>query len=192
VESLATELVAQCSTEINHVFIPIGGGGLLTAVCRGLEKEPGAKPLVHGVQPEGCPTVLTAFARGVDTIEPVQSTTRVSGLSVTFDVDASLALRYLRKFGGQAVGVSDEEVFRAQQMLLTQEGIYTEPAGATALAGLCRALSQGFVKPDQTIVCLVTGNGFKDPESIQLAASTNPATSVEVTGLKDAISGLVR
>src|SRR5579862_5068560 len=57
VEPLSRELVEQCSTLIKHVFVPVGGGGLYTAICRGFERVPGAKPLIHCVQPEGCPTV---------------------------------------------------------------------------------------------------------------------------------------
>jgi threonine synthase len=192
VESISHELAKQASNPIEHVFVPVGGGGLFSAVCRGFENGSAAMPFVHCVQPDGCPTVVAAFERGVDTIEPVESTTRVSGLSVPYDIDASLALGYLRKFGGRAFRVSDSEVLETQQMLLSQEGIYAEPAGATALAGLRHAVSEGLVKPDETTVCLVTGHGFKDPESIQLAAAKNPAASLEISDLRDAISALVK
>ncbi len=192
VEPLSRELMEQSSTEIRHVFVPVGGGGLFTAVCRGFEKGPGAGPFIHAVQPEGCATVAAAFERGDDTIPPLESTTRISGLSVPLDIDAGLALSYLRKVGGRAFAVSDESVYETQRMLLREEGIYSEPAGATALAGLRKALGQGIVRRDETTVCLVTGNGFKDPESIQAAASQCPATTVGVENLKDAISQLIR
>lgn len=191
VESLSRELLEQ-SPLLQHVFVPVGGGGLFTAVCRGFEKATGAKPLIHCVQPAGCATVVAAFERGDDAIYPVESTTRISGLSVPFDIDGRLALSYLRQSGGRAFGVSDEDVFEAQQMLLRDEGVYAEPAGATALAGLRVALREGVVKPHETAVCLVTGNGFKDPDSIQLAASKYPEHSVEVGELKERIFGLVR
>jgi len=192
VEPMAQELIRQSESAIDHVFVPVGGGGLFTAVCRGFEKEAGARPRIHAVQPEGCPTVAAAFERGDDQIQLAESTTRISGLSVPFDIDASLALSHLRKSGGRAFAVSDEEVFAAQRMLLSQEGIYAEPAGAAALAGLCRALRCGVVRRTDTVVCLVTGNGFKDPESISVAAARYPTTSVELAGLKDAIVGLVK
>lgn len=192
VESLSAELVEQCPPTIDHVFVPVGGGGLFSAVCRGFEKASGAMPRIHAVQPAGCPTVVKAFEDGADKIEAVaRSTTRVSGLSVPFDIDASLALSHLRKSGGQAIGVSDGEVFEAQQSLLSQEGIYTEPAGAAALAGLGRSLRAGWVKPGETVVCLVTGHGFKDPDSINVAATRYPALTANVDGLKSAIAELV-
>jgi threonine synthase len=191
VESLPCELLEQ-ATAIQHVFVPVGGGGLFTAVCRGFQKASAAMPLVHCVQPAGCATVVLAFERGDDTISPIESTTRISGLSVPFDVDAGLALGYLRKSGGQAIAVADDRVFEAQHMLLREEGIYAEPAGAAALAGLLEAHRQGRIKRHQTVICLVTGNGFKDPESIQAVAAQSPATSVEVADLQTTIAGLLQ
>lgn len=192
VERIAQELIEQCESVIDHVFVPVGGGGLLAAVCRGFKKARGPRPRIHAVQPAGCPTVVAAFEHDDDLIHPVESTTRISGLSVPFDIDAGLALSHLREFSGRAFGVSDEEVFAAQHFLLSQEGICAEPAGATALAGLCRALRDGVVRRTETVVCLVTGHGLKDPESINLAASRYPTTLAEVAGLRDAIAGLVR
>src|SRR5208282_5607897 len=108
--------------------------GLFSAVCRGFARKGQSGPRVHAVQPRGCSTVVAAFQRGDDHIKPVHSTTRISGLAVPFDIDASLALSHLRQCAGSGFAVEDEEVFEAQEMILRQEGIYTEPAGATALA----------------------------------------------------------
>lgn len=170
VESLGRELNHP---DLRHVFVPLGGGGLYSAVCRGLHGSPA---LVHAVQPEGCLTTVAAWTRGDDEIRPVESTTTISGLAVPFDIDASLALRLLRQNGGTAYAVSDQEVYQAQQLMLELEGIYTEPAGATALAGLLRAVQSGQVQPDDDTICLVTGHGFKDPASITAAAARHPDT----------------
>jgi threonine synthase len=168
VQSIATEIAAQLA-DVEHEFVPVGGGGLFSAVYRGF--LPAARrPKVHAVQPEGCPTLLDAVRQGRDTIQPVTSTTRISGLSVPFDIDASLALRLLREGGGHALGVSDEEVLQAQRALMRQEGIYSEPAGATALAGYWKAVAEGVVSAGERCVCLVTGHGFKDPMSAESVA----------------------
>lgn len=177
VESISSELSAQLDT-IEHVFVPAGGGGLYSAVVRGFQKA-SQKPRVHLVQPEGCPTVLNAYRSGATTVEPVQSTTTISGLSVPFDIDASLALSLLRACNGLAIGVSDAEVFAAQELLLRNEGIYAEPAGATALAGYLSAVSSGAVTPAARAVCLVTGHGFKDPDAAQYAASKTASLTME-------------
>ena len=170
VESIAEELLQQSPSRIDHVFVPVGGGGLFSAVCRGFERRPDSATRVHAVQPSGCSTVVAAFERADTEIRPVESTTRISGLAVPFDIDASLALEHLRRRGGCGLAVEDEEVFEMQQSMLSKEGIYCEPAGAAALAGLRRALKLGVVNGEDTVVCLVTGHGFKDPDSVRRAA----------------------
>jgi threonine synthase len=170
VESLGREL--QQVPGLRHVFVPVGGGGLFSAVCRGLN---GSGVRVHAAQPEGCLTVVASWLRNDDSIRAVESTTRISGLAVPFDIDASLALGLLRRNGGAGYAVPDQEVFEAQQMLLEQEGIYCEPAGAMALAAARNARYEGVIAEDDTVVCLVTGHGFKDPDSIMAAAARHPS-----------------
>lgn len=168
VKGIAREIVEQLP-EVAHVFVPVGGGGLFAAVSEEMRRVR-AVTRVHAVQPEGCPTVCKAFRDGASSIAPVQSTTRISGLSVPFDIDAGLALARLREGGGQAFAVRDEEVWEAQRDLLRLEGICSEPAGAAALAGYYQARAEGVVGPKEPSVCLVTGHGFKDPASLEQAA----------------------
>lgn len=163
VEPIASELIDQSPEGIDHIFVPVGGGGLFTAICRGFRSR-GVQTRIHAVQPEGCSTVVSAYVEGRSVIRPVISTTRVSGLAVPFDIDAGIALAELRQAGGYAVAVSDEDVFSAQQRMLREEGIWSEPAGATALAGCLAAHKRGWIAPQQTVVCLVTGHGFKSAE----------------------------
>ncbi len=188
VQSISFELSRQCGGRVDHVFVPVGGGGLFTAVCRGFDNTSGPKPKVHVAQPRGCPTVVAAFERGVDEIRAVQSTTKISGLAVPFDVDAGLALTALRNNGGCAFGVEDEEVHEAQGAMLAEEGIYCEPAGAAALAGLRRAVEKDRVRRGDAIVCLVTGHGFKDPDSIARAAAEYPPVPLEGNQLREKLS----
>lgn len=169
VEEIAGELLAQERGGVDHVFVPVGGGGLFAAVCQGFRRGTGRLPRVHAVQPEGCATVVAAYRENRQNILPVASTTRISGLAVPFDLDAGLALAQLRANGGRGIAIADEEVFTAQRRMLREEGIWCEPAGAAALAGCLRAHEQGWIAPGATVVCLVTGHGFKDPASLAAA-----------------------
>jgi threonine synthase len=182
VERISTELQQQHPT-LDHVFVPVGGGGLFTAVSRGFAFLGSLSPRVHAVQPEGCATVVAAFHRGDDEIRPVASTTRISGLSVPFDIDARTALSQLRRCRGTGILVTDDEVLEAQRLLMIEEGIWAEPAGAAALAGCIRALRDGTVAGRDSIVCLVTGHGFKDGDSLARAAAANPVALTDVDGL---------
>jgi threonine synthase len=67
---------------------------------------------------------------------------------------------------GSGQSVSDEEVYFWQRRLIREEGIYAEPAGAAALAGVAKARQEGRLPAKDEIVCLVTGSGFKDLQSI--------------------------
>jgi threonine synthase len=175
VQAISSEIAAQLP-EVKHVFVPVGGGGLYAAIVRGFEGQM-RMPRIHIVQPEGCPTVLRA-ARESREVSPVESTTHISGLSVPFDIDASLALELARKHDGLVLGVSDEDVFAAQRTMLREEGIYAEPAGAAALAGYRQAIQSGAVSENESVVCLVTGHGFKDPQSRDSAAAAGMESPV--------------
>lgn len=181
VKGIAREIVEDLS-DVEHVFVPAGSGGLFAGVCEEMGRiAPGVK--VHAVQPSGCGTIVDAYREGRDWVQPVESTTRISGLSVPFDIDGSLALRMLKDYGGMALGVSDEQVFAAQREMLKLEGIYSEPAGATALAGYRVALELGLVRREQKSVCLVTGHGFKDPASIEVVARETAGREVTAAEL---------
>ena len=180
VQGISPEIATQLP-EVEHVFVPVGGGGLYSAVVQGF-KETHRMPMIHGVQPEGCPTVLDAFQNSRD-VRVVESVTRISGLSVPFDIDATLALGLARKHQGMVLGVSDAEVFEAQRLLLRTEGVYAEPAGAAAFAGYRKAVAAGTIDPQSRAVCLVTGSGFKDPASIQDASRGLESPTIAYTNV---------
>jgi threonine synthase len=184
VEEISIELRRQQDGRvIDHVFVPVGGGGLFSAVVQGFQRSGLPVPRVHAAQPAGCSTMVASFLRGDAEIRPVVSATRISGLSVPSDIDASLALRRLRECGGTGFEVDDEEVFEAQRLLMTKEGIYCEPAGAAAVAGWLQARDRGIVSDSATSICLVTGHGFKDPVSTESAAQSHPSVSVRAADL---------
>ena len=184
VESISRELDRQMEGSLDHVFIPVGGGGLFSAVCRGFLRTSRALPRLHAVQPEGCAPIVAAYQRGDDQVLPVISTTCVTGISVSYNIDGDLVLQYLRQSGGCGLTVSDREVLDAQRMLLDEEGVFTEPAGAAALAGVIRAVEEGRIERSGSMVCLVTGSGFKDMDSILQAAADRPAAWVSPEDLE--------
>jgi threonine synthase len=188
VEMIATELLPL---NPDHVFVPVGGGGLYSAVVQGFLGNTQKPPRVHAVQPEGCLTLVASYLNNSPEVKSVQSTTRISGLSVPNDLDASRGLRLLRRCNGTGIAVSDEEVFFAQKMLTRKEGIYCEPAGATSFAGWLRAIKDGTVAAGERSVCLVTGHGFKDPDSVGRLADSDPSMIVEATKLAENVERLL-
>ncbi|MCM1340043.1 MAG: pyridoxal-phosphate dependent enzyme, partial [Muribaculaceae bacterium] len=66
---------------------------------------------------------------------------------------------------GKIGAVSDEKIVEAYKMLASSEGVLCEPASAASVAGLIQAYSQGLVEQGTDIVCVLTGNGLKDPDN---------------------------
>lgn len=165
VESLGAELASGMGPRPFLVFSPAGGGGLTLAVARGL-RSAAAEAAVHCVQPEGNDTIAGALRRGEVHAVAQESTTQISGLQVGAVLDGNEVIAACRASGGQGHLVSDEEVWAAQTRLAQEEGIFCEPAGAVALAGVASAVSHGELDTRVPVVCLVTGSGFKDERSM--------------------------
>jgi len=136
-------------------------------------------PRLHAVQPAGCAPVVRAWQKGEECLSPVEARTEISGLAVPFDIDGTLAVRAVRASGGAGWAVPDEQIWEAQAMLCQEEGIYAEPAGAAALAGFLVAIREGKVRPEEIIVCLVTGHGFKDLAAIERIATARAIPLIE-------------
>ncbi len=79
------------------------------------------------------------------------------------------ALRAIRESHGAMVGVEDGEILSAMYELAQHTGVFGEPAGVTGIAGLLRAISDETVKPSETVLHIVSGNGLKDVRSAQRA-----------------------
>ncbi|MCF3650459.1 pyridoxal-phosphate dependent enzyme [Synoicihabitans lomoniglobus] len=165
VESLGRELAATFDGRAFDVFCPAGGGGLTLAVARGLSQSR-AEARVHCVQPEGNDTIAGALRRGDSQATPMASTTAISGLQVGAILDGHDVVKACRASGGSGQTISDEEVWAVQSRLARDEGVFCEPAGAVALAGLTTAVRNRELDTSRPVVCLVTGSGFKDERSL--------------------------
>jgi len=183
VQSIAFDLEEQLKT-IDHIFCPAGGGGLTLSIARGFENLLKLKkieyfPKIHCVQPLGNDTMASSLRLGLNRGTEVQCKTTISGLQVPNLLDADDVINHLKTWNGMGHLVHDELVFTVQKKLASEEGIFSEPAGATALAGLYEAVKREEVDADDHIVCLVTGSGFKDTVSLGKMASSGKHKRME-------------
>jgi threonine synthase len=167
VKTIAYEIVEQLGNVPDVVFVPVGGGGLLSAIWRGFKDlrnigEIDRLPRMAAVQPKLNDTIVSALEQGFPTANEIATTTSISGLAVQTDIDATRALGSVSESGGFGVAVSDEEIRTTQQRLCETEGIYVEPAGATSVAGYLKANSGGRIAANEKTVCILTGHGLKD------------------------------
>ena len=177
VQSIAYELAEQ-SVTIDHVFCPAGGGGLTLAVARGFQGRSSNSPRIECVQPMGNDTIAGPLRRGENRARKVVSSSQISGLQVPDVIDGDDTITACRNSGGTGHLVEDEEVWESQAMLAREEGVFCEPAGAVALAGALGAARNGEIDRDASIVCLVTGSGFKDLLSIDRMVSGRPCPTI--------------
>jgi threonine synthase len=99
------------------------------------------------------------------------------------------AVRAVRETGGDCIVVRDSEILRAIAAL-GQAGIFAEPAGAAAYAGLIKALEQGQVSPEDPILVLNTGSGLKDTRAALQAVRAAPVIEPTLPALKRLLTSL--
>lgn len=187
VKPIAYEIVEQLGRPPENVFVPVGGGGLLSGIWRGfldLKKRGiiNVLPKINAVQPELNDTVVTPLLSGLEQANEVNTTTTISGLAVQVDIDASIALQSVRESGGTGVLVTDDDIRSTKKRLSMEEGIFVEPAGAASVAGYLRLLADGNIKEDEVSVCVLTGHGLKDAVSeADVASRIYDITSGDIT-----------
>lgn len=174
VKTLAFEL-ADDAPELSAVYLPVGGGGLMTGVHRGYAEYDVPMPRLVGVQPDGAAALRRALGGHPEGIDG-QVTTTVSGLQMATLYDVDGAVHAVRDSAGHAVEVSDRAVWAAQELLARRHGLLVEPAGATALAGVAADAAAGRLRPDDQVAVVLSGAGHKDVAALdRLAGEVRPA-----------------
>lgn len=164
VHTIAWE-IALSEARADHVFAPIGGGGLVAGLAQGFLASGSAPPRVFGVHPAGMDGIVSALA-GDPIGRATGKGTSISGLQMAALYDGPLAAAGIRSTGGSALPVTDAQVYDAQRDLAAL-GILVEPAGATALAGVREAIAHGVIGRSDRVVAIVSGAGYKDPVSVE-------------------------
>ena len=102
--------------------------------------------------------------------------------------DRIKGLAAVRETDGAYIKVTDEEILAAIPTLARGCGVFAEPAGAAAYAGLVKAVEQGLVHPDERIVVLSTGNGLKDIASARKSVGEPMVVDKRSGGGKESVS----
>jgi threonine synthase len=156
----------------DRILHPAAGGMSLAKTWKGFNelKRLGwvdTLPRMTLVQGAGCAPMVRAWERGAPTIAPVEKQPTIASALAAADPGllGARALEAVRASGGAAAAVTDDEI-RAAMRDLAGEGLFIEPSGAVTLAALRRLVAAGHVHPDESVVCVLTGSGFKDFERV--------------------------
>lgn len=147
----------------DYLAIPVGNAGNITAYWRGFRRyrdagRSGSLPRMIGFQAEGASPIVQN--KIVEQPETVATAIRI-GNPASWDSAVSAA----KDSNGFIKAVTDEEILAAQRMLASTEGIFAEPASAASLAGVLQQHQQGLFEKGDSVVCVLTGNGLKDPNT---------------------------
>jgi len=176
------------------IFVSVGDGCIIGGVYKGLYDllQLGwidHMPRIIGVQAEGSNYMAEAWEKGEDVLTkpPIEAHTVADSISAGLPRDRLKAMRAVRESQGAFITVSDEEILTAIPELAQKTGVFAEPAGAAAYAGLRKAAATGLVSPENRIVVINTGSGLKDVASAMKAATMTGAEPYRIRPALEAV-----
>ena len=161
-KTAAFEICEQLGGNPDYLSIPVGNAGNITAYWKGFVeyKESGKinnLPKILGFQAEGAaPIVNNKIIENPETI--------ATAIRIGNPASWKSAIDALVESKGMIDKISDEKILEAYKMLSSQEGIFAEPASCISVAGIYKLYKEGKFKGNNKVVCVLTGNGLKDPD----------------------------
>jgi threonine synthase len=185
-KTAAFEICEALEDAPDAVFIPVGNAGNITAYWkgfveaarRGLARQ---RPRMYGYQAEGAAPLV----RGAPVAEPE---TLATAIRVGNPASWRGAVAARDESGGAIDAVSDSEILNAYSFLARCEGVFAEPASAAAIAGLRKRAHAGGLGDAKRVVCVLTGNGMKDPDRARSLAGD----IAEVEATPDSVRAALR
>ena len=174
-KTVALEIAEQLNWQpTDWVAVSVGDGCTIGGVYNGFHDlyEMGMIeriPKILGVQSSGCCPFVDAAEQHRDLV-PTPENTLADSIAVGVPRNPKKAQRAVEQSGGRWIAVSDDEILAAMRLLGRTEGVFGEPAGVTATAGVKRAVALGIIKPSETVTTISTGSGLKDVANALRAA----------------------
>jgi threonine synthase len=160
----------------DRIFVSVGDGCIIGGLHKGLKDLLALgwidrMPKLMGVQAKGSNYLADAWEKGEDVLNkpPINATTIADSISAGLPRDRVKAMAAVRDTEGAFITVDDTEILQAIPSLASGCGVFAEPAGAAAYAGLSKAVATGQIDTDERIVVLNTGSGLKDVTSAMQA-----------------------
>jgi threonine synthase len=156
----------------DNVVVPMAGGALITKIRKAFDELTqlglvAAKPVrFFGAQATGCSPITTAVKDHQERFTPQKPSTIARSIAIGNPADGFYAIRTINDSGGWAEDVPDSELVGGIELLAETEGIFTETAGGVTTAVTQKLLAQGRIRPEETTVLCITGNGLKTTDAL--------------------------
>lgn len=187
-KTVSFEIFSQLNENIpDRVFVPVGDGVIISGVYKGFEDllELGyidKMPTIVMVQSEGSDNIVRNMDR--ESFEAKSSSTIADSISVDIPRNFNLAKQYIKKFKGEYITVTDNEILIASKKLSKNTGIFSEPAAATAFAGLLSYQKNNKIEDKSKNVVLLTGSGLKDLKAVNKLLDIPESVKPDTENLK--------
>ncbi|MDH3397390.1 MAG: threonine synthase [Acidimicrobiia bacterium] len=179
------EILEQLDWNVpDAIFVSVGDGSIIGGVHKAMKDALALgwidhSPRIYGIQSAGSDYLVQAFESGEDVLTkaPIWADTIADSISADLPRDRIKAMAAVIETDGAYLRVSDEAILAAVPTLARGSGVFAEPAGAAAYAGLVAAVDRGLIGPTDVVVVLSTGSGLKDIASAMkavTAAGTEP------------------
>ncbi len=156
------EIIETLGKAPTHHSLPVGNAGNITAYWKGYkewsQKNRTDLPKMLGFQAEGAAPIV--YGKVVEHPETVATAIRIGN-----PASWKQAVQALEESMGQINIVTDAEILSAQKLIASTEGIFCEPASASSVAGLRKLIGGNYFAEKDIVVCTLTGNGLKDPDT---------------------------
>lgn len=175
------------------VAVSVGDGNIIAGVGKGFDEllKVGLcnkMPRLACVQATGSNAIVTALAHPEGVVGTVNADTVADSISVDLPRDGDTAVHYVRKSDGCGVEVTDTEILAAIRELAGGTGVFAEPAGAAAWAGVRKLVADGVIKPGERVVVIATGSGLKDVDSALKVAGEPVPVAANANAAREALA----
>lgn len=194
------EILEQLGWEApDAIFVSVGDGSIIGGVHKAMKDAVSLgwideSPRIFGIQAAGSDYLVQAYENDEDVLTkaPIAADTVADSISADLPRDRIKAMAAVRETDGAYLRVSDEKILAAVPVLARGSGVFAEPAGAAAYAGLVAAVDRGLIGSSDRVVVLSTGSGLKDVASAMkavTAAGTEPMViEPSLEALKEALA----
>jgi threonine synthase len=156
----AYEIVEQLGTTPDVLCIPVGNAGNISAYWMGFKELRDSRhltpPELHGFEAEGAAAIVKD--RVITHPETIATAIRIGN-----PASWKLAVAAEKESHGEIDEVTDAQIINAYKLIARTEGVFAEPASCASIAGLIKHIEAGKIKKGARVVCILTGNGLKDP-----------------------------
>ncbi len=188
----AFEIVDELGDAPDYQFMPVGNAGNITAYWKGYKEycDRGKcvnLPKMMGFQAEGASPIVKG--KPIKNPETIATAIRIGN-----PASWKAAERARDESAGAIDSVTDDEILEAYKLVAKLEGVFCEPASAASIAGLKKYLAQNKLEKrviKLRIVCILTGNGLKDPERAIRTIEKPETIEPTLPALEKSLSGLI-